>query len=299
MQRGKLFRQSCSLLLALLLALGLAGCHTEPEPTPTVDPHAGQVQVPDGNGGTMWVTLHENLPVNDLEAADFTVSDGYISYQGDDYIALSGIDVSFYQGEIDWEQVAASGVQFALIRAGYRGYSEGALFEDTCFRQNLEGAKAAGIAVGVYFFSQATSAEEAREEAEFVLELLDGCSLALPVVFDWERVHGVEGGARTDAVTGETLTDSCLAFCEVIRVAGYEPAVYFYRDLGYNVYELDRLDTLKFWVGALGDYPDFYYEHGIWQYSITGQVPGIEGDVDLDLYFIRIQTPNQTASDQT
>jgi lysozyme len=285
-------RRFFSLAVAFGLIFMLAGCHGEPEPTPTVDPHAGQVQVADGMGGTMWVTLHENLPVSDLEAGDFTVSDGYVSYQGDDYVALSGIDVSFYQGEIDWQQVADSGIQFALIRAGYRGYSEGQLFEDEYFRQNIDGAKAAGLAVGVYFFSQATSMAEAQEEAAFVLELVDGYHLELPVVFDWERVHGVEGGARTDDVAGKTLTDSCLAFCEAIRGAGFEPAVYFYRDLGYNLYELDRLEGLKFWVGALGEYPDFYYEHGIWQYSITGQVPGIAGDVDLDLYFIHILGEN-------
>jgi hypothetical protein len=100
---------------------------------------------------------------------------------------------------------------------------------------------------------------EALEEASFVLDLIDGYDIAFPVVFDWERIEGVTE-SRTYNTTDTVVTDCCLAFCDAVSAAGYEPAVYFYRDLGYNVYELDRLTDLKFWVGAIGDYPDFYYD---------------------------------------
>jgi lysozyme len=161
------------------------------------------------------------------------------------------------------------------------------LFEDEMFRSNIEGALAAGLQVGVYFFSQAVNAEEAREEAGFILELIKDYDVTFPVAFDWERIEG-ETESRTYDLPGETLTDCALAFCETVKDAGYEPAVYFYRDLGYNEYDLNRLKGLKFWVGAVGGYPDFYYEHQIWQYSFTGTVDGIGGGVDLNMCFTEL-----------
>ena len=271
-------------LLCLLLCCSCA--EKAPLPSPTPDPYAGLVLVPDGTGKHIYVPLHEGLPANTLSEADFICADGnLIEYTGINAVTMRGIDVSFYQGDVDWEKVAADGVEFAVIRAGYRGYSQGDVYEDEKFGQNYDGAVAAGIQVGVYFFSQAINTGEAKEEAEFVSELLDGRKLDLPVMFDWERIGG---GARTDGISGSLLTDICIVFCNGISEAGYEPGVYFYRDLGYNTYELERLSELTFWVGALGDYPDFYYRHGIWQYSITGRVDGIAGDVDLNIRFVKI-----------
>ena len=96
----------------------------------------------------------------------------------------------------------------------------------------------------------------------------------------------VDGGARTDGVSGKTLTDCALAFAEEIERAGYQAGVYFYRRLGYYSYDLLSLSHLTFWAAAIGSKADFYYEHSFWQYSFTGSVDGIEGDVDLDLYFV-------------
>lgn len=280
------FKNRIFALLGALLLLG--GCTRRPEPTPepppTVDPYEGMVSVADGTGGMMWVPLHENLPASTLDHSLFYQDGEYIAYSGETPRALRGIDVSEHQREIDWQLVAADGVDFAMIRCGYRGYTGGSLNEDLFFRQNIQGALDAGIKIGIYFFSQAISVEEAVEEAEFVLSLISEYKIDLPVAYDWENIgSGIE--ARTDGLDSETLTDCALAFCDKISKAGYEPSVYFYRSLGYYKYDLGRLSELSFWVGAPGELPDFYYEHDIWQYSFTGSVGGIETDVDLNLYF--------------
>lgn len=275
-----------TLTTMLLLA---AGCGEEapPEPTPTLDPHAGEVLVSDGAGSFMWVKDYEDLPRNNYDVTCFSPDGQYIDYNSGDITSLRGIDVSFYQGDIDWNAVASDGVDFAIIRCGYRGASAGSLNTDEKFAQNFEGAKAAGIKVGVYFFSQAISADEAREEARYTIDLLAGQSLDMPVFFDWEHVQLNDGPSRTDDLDGKTLTDCCLAFCDEIGAAGYDFGVYFYRSLGYNLYQLDRLQGLCIWAACPGITPDFYYDFDMWQYSFTASVSGIEGDTDLDLYFVR------------
>jgi GH25 family lysozyme M1 (1,4-beta-N-acetylmuramidase) len=232
----------------------------------------------------MEVKLYKKLPAMDVNPADFYRDGEFLAYAGDDRTALRGIDVSSYQGEIDWEAVRADGVEFAIIRAGRRGYTEGGLKEDATFRQNFEGAKAAGLKIGVYFFSQAITVDEAAEEADFVLELLDGAALDFPITFEWERIN--DDVARTDAITGTAPTDFALAFCDKITQAGYEPMIYFTRSMSYFEHDLERLAGIKFWSGSPGDTPDFYYDHYMWQYSLTGKVAGIDGDVDLDLCFV-------------
>lgn len=265
-----------ALTLAAVLLTGCSGL--------SPDPHAGMVEVSDGGGGTMWVDEIESLPKNELMAQDFsTDARGFVSYTGEACTAVSGIDVSYYQGQIDWQAVAASGVRFAIIRAGYRGYTEGQLFTDEQFYANIEGARENGLDVGVYFFSQALTAEEAQQEAEYVLDILSGYELQLPVFFDWEPVDTED--SRTQTYETQTLTDCARAFCTAIEQGGYEAGVYFFRYLGYYSYDLEALSDWDFWAAALGQYPDFHYAHTFWQYSITGTVPGIEGSTDLNLWF--------------
>ena len=208
---------------------------------------------------------------------------GWITYEKNGRKALTGIDVSVYQGDIDWEAVAQSGVEFAIIRLGYRGYSQGAIQLDRNFEQNMRGALEAGLDVGVYCFSQATTVLEAEEEADFVLENLRGYPITFPVVFDWEFVTADQ--ARTHEMEGEALTDCALAFCELVATAGYTPMVYFNQDIGYFYYQLDELDQYPFWLAEYDSKPDFFYDFEIWQYTHTGTVPGIQGSVDLNLAF--------------
>lgn len=282
------------LAAAALVASLLSGCGNknqqpeEPEPTQapeeTVDPHAGQIEVTDGYGGTMWVDEAENLTPFAMDLSAFQRDGDDITYTGEDYTLRRGIDVSDHQSEIDWQAVADAGYDFAVIRCGWRGYSGGSLNEDTAFRRNIEGAKAAGLDVGVYFFSQATSLVEGAEEAIFTLDLLDGMELDLPIFFDWENIGGGET-ARTDDVSGEVVTAAALEFCRLVESAGYESGIYAYLSLAYFTYDLDQLAGKTLWLGDPGSAPEFYYDHSFWQYSFTGSVPGIEGDVDLDVIF--------------
>ena len=152
------------------------------------------------------------------------------------------------------------------------------------YRENIQGAQAAGLKVGAYFFSQAISVLEAAEEAVFTARLLDGLTLELPVFFDWEII-GTEP-ARTDDVDAETLTQCCLEYCRLLESAGIPAGVYSYIPVVYLKYDLNELEGLTFWMGDPGNWPEFYYEHSIWQYSFTGTVPGIEGEVDLDVLYL-------------
>ncbi len=286
---------------ALALALLLPGCgggqlqqspvFVTPTPTPTPDPHAGQIQVPDGSGGLMWVNEAESMAVFSMDAGAFSVTDGRPAYAGTDGEIRWGIDVSAWQHDVDWQTVKDAGVSFAIIRCGYRTYGEGVINEDDYFRANIEGALAAGLEVGVYFFSQAVNIVEAAEEAVFTLSLIEGYDVTLPVFFDWEFI-GVEE-ARTDDLSGQEITDCCLEFTHLVEAAGYDAGVYGYLNLMYNTYNLDRLNGLSLWLGDPGSAPDFYYDHSFWQYSFTGAVPGIEGDVDLNVMYLPADTEDE------
>ena len=259
------------------MLLTLAACG-EPEP----DPHEGMAYV---NTGANWEWIYpaEGVAVSDFTQDDFTTNaDGLPEYTGDAYDTRLGVDVSFYQGEIDWEAVAADGVEFAMIRCGYRGSESGTIVVDEQFENNIEGALAAGLDVGVYFFSQSTGAIEAAGEANFVLDLISGYDITMPVAFDWEPLEG----SRAEDIDRSGLTASAVVFCEMVKAAGYTPCGYLYRYTGYYEYMMERLADYELWVGALGSWPDFYYRHMLWQFSMTGRVEGIDADVDLDYQFI-------------
>ena len=264
------------LALALLIAFFLKKPKEEP------DPHAGQVYLYDGYDW-IWMTPLAGVPVNELTADMFAAS-GEVRYLGTKYDVLRGVDVSEHQMEIDWQQVAASGVDYAYIRLGRRGYTEGGLFEDPWFARNLQGASAAGLRTGVYFFSQAINVAEAIEEARFVIEHILQYRVTCPVVYDWEKVP--DPNARTAELSVQTRTDCAVAFCETIRRAGYTPCVYFNRNLGYYGYDLTRLTDYMFWFSLPeSPFPNFYYACDMWQYSCRETVPGIGGETDMNRWF--------------
>ena len=280
----KYIKKIAALFLLTSMLTSLHACSKKPEPT--VNPYEGMVQVSNGMGGLMWAPIYENLALNNYDSASFYSDGSFINYEDPNFQVMRGIDVSVHQESINWELVADDGISFAMIRAGYRGYTVGQLNTDETFYQNIEGALAAGLKVGVYFFSQAVTADEAVEEADFLLSLIEDYDISMPVAFDWEYVES-ENGARSDDISGDVLTRCARAFCDRIRSAGYDPAVYFDKRLGYYEYNLDQLSDVKFWVVALGESPDFYYDHYMWQYSFTGQVSGINMDVDLNLCFVQ------------
>lgn len=209
--------------------------------------------------------------------------DGVIRYKD----AVMGIDVSEFQGEVDWYAVKAAGVEFAFIRAGYRGMTQGLLTEDSHFAQNFQNAGSAGVKRGVYFFSQAVTELEAIAEAEFVLEKLDGEKLEYPVVFDWEPPSPSEdlpeSSLRAHGCSGETVTKCAEAFCKRVKEGGYIPCVYFNKHQSYNFYDLEKLRDYDFWYAEYNPLPSTVYNFRTWQYSDAGNIPGIETTVDLDI----------------
>lgn len=197
-----------------------------------------------------------------------------------------GIDVSKWNGEIDWEIVKAEGVDFAIIRCGYRGSSSGWLIEDPYFYKNLTGAKKAGVKVGLYFFTQATNAVEAVEEASMVVSLLGDTPIDYPVFID---IEGAGGNGRADNLDAAARTMVANAFCRTIRNAGLDAGVYSSRYWYYNNLIADELDTLKIWLAEYRDTPLYTGRYDMWQYTSSGSVAGIEGRVDLNVSYLGIE----------
>lgn len=256
-----------AVLMALLFLLFhlLLGQHETPPPVETAP------------------TVTETLPPSQLLTECFGTENGYKTYVSDALTAALGVDVSSHQGQIDWQAVADSGVDFAIIRAGFRGYGDGSTNVDDYFQSNLEGAMAAGLDVGVYFFSQALTEEEAVAEAAQVIALVSDYHLAYPIYFDWEPID--EDSARTATISGSEVTRCAAAFCRTVESAGYEAGVYFNLSNAVSLFHLYELKEYDFWLAEYQDTPSFPFAIHMWQYTESGSVPGIGEDVDLNLSF--------------
>lgn len=206
---------------------------------------------------------------------------GFPSYVVDGRVlSRLGVDVSDHNEWIDWDVVADQGVTFAFVRLGYRGMGDGELYYDDYYAANLDGARAAGLDVGAYFFSQAISEEEAVQEAELAISLLDGRSLDLPVVFDHEAPSG---SSRAADLSSEELTAAAVAFCERMEAEGYRTMVYG------NQYDLAKFDMTQLggrpiWYAEYVWQPTVTYEFAYWQFAAADYaIEGIPGEVDLDI----------------
>lgn len=225
-----------------------------------------------------WSTGIEDNPYG---PADFARMDGYLTCTAGP--TRMGIDVSEYQGTIDWDTVRGEGFDFAFIRIGFRGYETGEIKADDRGMENLRAAREAGFDVGVYFYAQAISAEEARQEAQWCLNWLDGFDLELPVVYDWEYVSA---DARTGWMGREEVTACFSAFCETIEQGGYRSMVYFNPHVAGDLLDLQALADSPWWLAQYRDGMDFPYKVQFWQYTEEGTVPGIQGKVDINLMFL-------------
>ena len=194
-----------------------------------------------------------------------------------------GIDVSKWNGEIDWDKVRNSGVEFAIVRAGYRGSVTGALVEDPYFAANMKGAAASKMPVGVYFFTQAVNEVEAVEEASAVLRLVKEYQLDYPIFIDTE---GAGGNGRADGLDVETRTLVCEAFCRTIENAGYQAGVYGSRNwYNHNLYA-NRLENYCIWLAEYREVPIYQGYYQMWQYTSKGSIDGIEGNVDMNVSYL-------------
>lgn len=232
-----------------------------------------------------FVPINRELKLNQLDVANLNIlENGEYQYLTDGQVTShKGIDVSSHQGDIDWKQVAQDGVEFAIIRLGYRGYgSEGKLVEDTKFEDNIKGASAAGIKVGVYFFSQAITTEELMEEANLVLEKIAPYKIECPVVYDVEKTSK---DGRMNNISVEERTQLTALFCQTIQAAGYKPMIYHNTEMGALMIDVAALEDYDKWYASYSDQMFYPYEYKIWQYSDKGRVAGISTDVDLDISF--------------
>ena len=232
-----------------------------------------------------FVPVNRELKMNSLDPINLNVLDnGEFQYLTDGKVTShKGIDVSSHQGVIDWNLVAQDGVEFAFIRVGFRGYgSEGKLVVDEMFHTNIQQAKEAGVKVGVYMFSQATTEAELDEEVQLVLDNIASYQLDCPVVYDVEMISG---NGRMNNLTPEERTNLTLRFCEKIAQAGYRPMIYHNTEMAAIRINYDALEAYDKWYAAYNRRMFFPYEFKVWQYSDKGSVQGIKTNVDMNISF--------------
>ena len=243
------------------------------------------INLDDPTYGDTWLAALTDVPRHEVEFDNVKTQNGFKNYYIDGVkVNKTGIDVSYHQGDIDWEAVKADGVDFAMLRLGYRGYESGQINIDERFHEYAEGALDAGLDIGVYFYSQAVSAEEAVEEAEAVLREIEGYEIMYPVVFDWEIVG--DETARTNEVSADVLNDCAAAFCNRIAKGGHIPMVYSVKKMALTKLDMSRLAGFDFWLAEYRDIPEYPYYFTMWQYASDGRVSGIEGDVDLNMSLV-------------
>lgn len=280
-------------LAAALLLAGAVVLALEQGGSAVVDENGNSIVIPEGEllvsdiyeGNTLIPDF--NLGKNQYDREKFVEKDGFLTY--DSTSARLGVDVSEFQGDVDWDAVEGAGMNFAILRLGYRGSTQGLLNVDEKFEQNFQNATGAGLFVGVYFFSQAVTKAEAEAEADFVIDTLNGRKLAYPVVFDWEtpmpsdatpaeslRAYNMDGGA---------VTEFAKSFCDRVKQAGYTPCVYTNKSMAYEFFNLEELKEYDLWYAEYQKAPSLYYDFRLWQYTENGEVPGIEGGVDINICF--------------
>ena len=321
--RKNTIKKILALLTALALIFSLFACagkkEPEPEPEPPEEQGDGSPEITISLNKALELA-NDSWTFNELITRMFT---DYVVYTADDGITITvaerkqdvpshgydlskivtdekgfkyynqgsgekqswkGIDVSAYQGEIDWEAVASSGIDFVFIRLGYRGYTEGTLIKDAYFDANVQGALENGIGVGVYFVTQAITVKEAEAEARYVLDNIRGYDITWPIAFD------IEGNsnpiARANNISMEKNTEQAAAFCKVIKDAGYTPIVYSNTRWFLSKIDLSGIKDYDVWYAYFRDNLYYPYYFQIWQFSSSGRVNGIKGDVDQNISFV-------------
>lgn len=255
-----------------------------------------KIVVPD-NTGYYFFDIDENLEKHGLDFEKFIYpvtdeetgkTEGIVDYEDDSFIVKRGVDVSKFQGTVDWEKVMADGIEFAFLRCAYRGYESGKIVEDETFEKNIKACNELGLDVGCYFFTEAKTEEEGIEEAEFVLNLLEEyeVEVQLPIVIDVEQSANTSK-TRTKNVTPEERTKVVIAFCERIKEAGYEPMIYGNLKSHMRMTDIYQLEEYSKWFAYYRTPLLYPYKFSIWQYTSAGTVDGIKGDADLNLMFIK------------
>ncbi|WP_342760009.1 glycoside hydrolase family 25 protein [Kineothrix sedimenti] len=240
------------------------------------------------NGSEEWVLINPYLEKNIYDFTNLTMkSDKMAYYQEGKSVSYLGADVSKYNEEIDFASLKGAGIDFVMIRLGARGYGSGQIVLDEKFADNIVKASEAGLDIGIYFFSQAITSDEAIEEANFVIQNLQNLSnykITYPIAFDMEYVKN--DTARIEALSRDQKTTIAKAFLDTIKNAGYKPMVYGTKEWLIKQVDLTKLTGYDIWLSQQEDVPDYPYQFQMWQYTLEGKVSGITGDIDLNISFI-------------
>ena len=269
--------------------------YEDPQSTKIIEPISAPIDNPivlSASGtGRYYLPRFERVGMHSYNFDNMVIKDNGFRYLTDDdgnVISKMGVDVSYYNnsnGAIDWAKVKKAGIDFAIVRIGYRGVSQGTVDGDSYAKTNIQEAAAAGLDVGVYFYTQATTEAEAIEEADFVLKKIaeyGAENITLPLVIDTE-LYEPKQTARGNLLTREQRTKCLVAFCERVKAAGYTPMVYSSLRWSIMSYDRDALADYPFWFAYYGERSSYRFDYAIWQYTSEGSVPGITGEVDLDM----------------
>jgi GH25 family lysozyme M1 (1,4-beta-N-acetylmuramidase) len=237
------------------------------------------------DGAFNFVPINDELKKNDYIQENLQVLEsGEYQYLNDgNVVSHKGIDVSSHQGKIDWQKVAADGVEFAFVRTALRGYGTGKLLEDEACETNIKGAVSAGIHVGLYVFSQAINEEEMLEEVNMIISQAQEYGVDGPLVIDVEKVSSSSG--RMNALSVEERTNLVLLFCRTVENAGYKPMIYCNTEMGALMIDIAAFENYDKWYASYTETMFYPYQYDIWQYSSKGKVDGINTYVDMNISF--------------
>lgn len=250
---------------------------------PATDGRHTLVESPDGT--QEWVLISPYLPKHEYDFTKLVYQSDRMKYfENGNQTSYEGINISEIQDYVDFVEVKKSGIDFVMLRVGARGYGTGQLILDDYFSDNLKRATDAGLDVGVYFFSQAISKEEAVEEANMVIENLGEYRITYPVAYDMERI--VNAGARTDDLSKSDRTEIAKAFLDAIEEAGYNTLLYGNKEWLIKQIDMSKLTAYDVWLSQETDIPDYPYRFTMWQYDRRATVPGVSGYVDLNISFV-------------
>ena len=234
----------------------------------------------------------EIIPYTDYDWNNLN-KDGLYVYEDDKYKSMIGIDVAAHQETIDWKKVKEAGIEFAYIRLGYRGATEGILHTDLEFEKNYKGATENGIKVGVYWYAQPANVQEVIEEAKYVVSVLNNRQLDLPIAFDFEETEFSDGTiSRMHGMSGSDRTKMAVTFCNEILKNHYDVMIYTNLYWAETFYNWNELQDYPIWYAQYATYPNFNRPFVMWQYSDSGSIDGIDRSVDMNILFIRKSDQN-------
>ncbi len=248
----------------------------------------GYITITDDKGKKTYYEILKDVPKNDYDLQNELINEnGTLSYKDNKREAIKGVDLSKYNGSVDFTKLKESGVSFVMLRLGSRGYGTGKITLDEKFVEYAQNAQMAGIQIGAYFYSQAVNETEAVEEANYIVGAVSGFGVKYPIAIDIEKVEGDE--ARTDKLTSEERTAVVKSFCDAVKGYGFKPIIYASKEMLVAGLDLEKLTDYDVWLADHNTPTDYPYRFSMWQYSKTGHIEGITGDIDLDLSFINYE----------